>query len=388
MIGLLRYPLDSNRTHSTSDPPTTTLITAMPNVSAVLHPPKPASHAAPRQRLHVTVTRAVRRESAEAPNPALKRFFLCGLLSATTVLGCFQARPDNPVQGDPSYLTHGSLEPTLVIPNGTEQWYSDSSQLIQWNPGIVPPDSMVSLRLSLEDGQTFPTEIALQIANTGSYLWTVTSLSSRACRVKITSAHTEQIGPPFEILVKPVAIQQTSSGGEWPSWRFDRLVYMSNRNGQYDIYASNGPGQLETQLTNNPADDRFPSLDNKGYHLAFSSVRTGREEIWASSYLYDFRTDELQLTFSGGSKPSWRPLPRSDRLAFLLPKNGLLNIGTVQFSLPMAHDSQVAPVKILADNTVKDRLSWIFGPGGTVETLYYQDGGFQRRHQCHSHAAR
>ena len=308
--------------------------------------------------------------------PFVKLFFVCWLIASASALGCFRATPDNPVHSDPNSLFHGPLHPSLIVPNGTEQWYSGSVQLIQWSQGIVPPDSLVSLRLSLDDGQTFPIEMASNIANSGAFVWEATSVSSRACRIKITSSNTSQVGARFEILVKPVAVQQSTEGGEWPSWRNDRLVFMSNRAGQYDIYASNGPGQTAIRLTNNPADDRFPALDNKGYHLAYSSVRTGREEIWATSYLYDFRTDELQLSFEGGSKPAWRPLPGADQLAFLLPINDLLNIGTVQFSLPITRGSLVAPLKVLADNTLKDRLSWVFGPGGNQETLYYQEGGF------------
>lgn len=309
-------------------------------------------------------------------SPVVKQVFLWLLMSSASCLGCFRATPDNPVHSDPNSLFGGFSQPTLIVPDGTEQWYSGSSQLILWNQGILSPDSLISLRLSVDDGQSFPTEIASNIPNSGSFVWTVTGVSSRACRIRLISSNADHTGHGFQILVKPVAVQVSTAGGEWPSWRNDRLVFMSNRTGQYDIYAANGTGQTELRITDNPSDDRYPALDNKGYHLAYSSVRTGREEIWATSYLYDFGTDELQLTFSGGSKPAWRPLPNADQLAFLLPQNGLFNVGTVQFSVPIKQDSQVAPLKILADNSIKDKLSWILGQGGIHGTLYYQDGGF------------
>ena len=55
---------------------------------------------------------------------------------------------------------------------------------------------------------------------------------------------------------------------------------MSKRDGNYEIYIMNADGSNVTRLTDNPAEDTFPSLSPDGKRIAFQSARDGYNEIY------------------------------------------------------------------------------------------------------------
>jgi type II secretory pathway pseudopilin PulG len=68
----------------------------------------------------------------------------------------------------------------------------------------------------------------------------------------------------------------------WPAWSPDgrRIAFASNRDGNPEIYVMNADGSGVTRLTNNPADDWAPSWSPDGRRIIFVSNRDGNYEIY------------------------------------------------------------------------------------------------------------
>jgi hypothetical protein len=78
---------------------------------------------------------------------------------------------------------------TLTSPNGGEVWGAGSSHSITWNSGSITDallkNDPVTLSYSTDGGVTFSNTIATKLQNSGTYPWTVPSVSSSTIRVRI-----------------------------------------------------------------------------------------------------------------------------------------------------------------------------------------------------------
>jgi Tol biopolymer transport system component len=110
---------------------------------------------------------------------------------------------------------------------------------------------------------------------------------------------------------------------EWPTWSPDgkTLAFVSNRDGNFDIYVRRIEGGQEVNITSDPAQDFQPSYSPDGSQIAFISTRasrTGMIQIGATFGL-EFRTyggDLWSVPALGGQArrlardanfPSWTP---------------------------------------------------------------------------------
>jgi len=110
---------------------------------------------------------------------------------------------------------------------------------------------------------------------------------------------------------------------EWPTWSPDgkTLAFVSNRDGNFDIYVRRVEGGQEVNITSDPAQDFQPSYSPDGSQIAFISTRasrTGMIQIGATFGL-EFRTyggDLWAVPALGGQArrlardanfPSWTP---------------------------------------------------------------------------------
>jgi len=67
-----------------------------------------------------------------------------------------------------------------------------------------------------------------------------------------------------------------------------KIAFASNREGKFEIYVMNADGSEQTNLTNNPADDEYPSWSPDGNKIAFASKRDGNSEVYIMNVISSF----------------------------------------------------------------------------------------------------
>ena len=96
-------------------------------------------------------------------------------------------------------------------------------------------------------------------------------------------------------------------------WFEPRIVFASNRDGDWDIYSMDANGNNLLQLTDDPASEEEPAVSPDGRRIAFKSNRVLSPEL----YVMDSDgNNAIRLTYDGFRKnrPSWSP--DGKRIAF------------------------------------------------------------------------
>jgi len=98
-----------------------------------------------------------------------------------------------------------------------------------------------------------------------------------------------------------------------------KIVFVSDRDGNAEIYSCNGDGSNIRRLTNNAATDDQPAWSPDGSHIAFVSDRTGQSEIYIMNA---DGSNVVRRTFSGSypRNPAWSP--DGARIAYSSISNG------------------------------------------------------------------
>ena len=97
-----------------------------------------------------------------------------------------------------------------------------------------------------------------------------------------------------------VASDSTAQGFE------PRIVFASNRDGDWDIYSMDVNGDNLVQLTDHPASDKYPACSPDGRRIAFTSERGVTHDV----YVMDSDGNNvIRLTHDNffESRPSWPP---------------------------------------------------------------------------------
>jgi dipeptidyl aminopeptidase/acylaminoacyl peptidase len=86
-------------------------------------------------------------------------------------------------------------------------------------------------------------------------------------------------------VAQPGPVVATGPADRDPTWAPDgrRLAFMSNRDGNEEIYVLDTETGAQTRLTFNPAQDHDPTWSPDGTQIAFASDRDGNQEIYAIS---------------------------------------------------------------------------------------------------------
>lgn len=100
-------------------------------------------------------------------------------------------------------------------------------------------------------------------------------------------------------------MSQTVAAGTFPGTN-GKIAFVSNRDGNEEIYVMNPDGSNQQRLTNNPALDSYPSWSPDGTKIAFTSNRNGNLEIYVMNA---DGSNQVRLTnnASPDSDPTWAP---------------------------------------------------------------------------------
>ena len=92
-------------------------------------------------------------------------------------------------------------------------------------------------------------------------------------------------------------IDDPESRDQWPRWSPDgeQIVYVSDRDGNREVYLANDDGTNRRRMTNNTFDDIRPDWSPNGRYLAYSSDQDDGRQI----YLFELRTGVERAMTSG-----------------------------------------------------------------------------------------
>ena len=162
----------------------------------------------------------------------------------------------------------------------------------------------------------------------------------------------------------PRRFTENDSFDQFPAWSPDgeRIAFMSDRDGDFahfDIFVMDADGGNQQNITNNPFDERYPSWSPDGERIAFSSHRDGhfRSRWGITSEIYMMNADGgNQQRLTENLKNEWYPSwsPDGKRIAFAADRKG----DFVNFEIYVM-DADGGNQHRLTNNRVRDRYpSW------------------------------
>ena len=118
---------------------------------------------------------------------------------------------------------------------------------------------------------------------------------------------------------------------DWsPAWSPDhsKLAFTSNRQGNYDIYIMNADGSDQTRLTTSPFWDEFATWSPDGMKIAFVSTADNNAEVFVINV---DGSNQIRLTYNSADdwNPSWSP--DGTKIAFASNRDGNWEIYVMNF---------------------------------------------------------
>ena len=131
--------------------------------------------------------------------------------------------------------------------------------------------------------------------------------------VSVTVAMPSGTAPAPTATPGPLPPDATATASDSNASPSGRIAFASDRDGNWEIYVMNADGTGVTRLTDDPAEDRWPSWSPDGRRIAFVSDRDGDDEIYVMNAV---GSEVTQLTHNDVNEwsPSWSPDGR--RIAF------------------------------------------------------------------------
>jgi len=119
----------------------------------------------------------------------------------------------------------------------------------------------------------------------------------------------------------PIRLTNNTYDDSYPTWSPDgmKIAFVSNRDGNHEIYIMSADGNNQTRLTNNTYDDSCPSWSPDGMKIAFVSNRDGNHEIYIMNADGNNQTRLTNNTYDD-SCPSWSPDGKS--ISFVSDRDG------------------------------------------------------------------
>jgi len=153
--------------------------------------------------------------------------------------------------------------------------------------------------------------------------------------------------------IKDKTVSPTSTG---------KIAFVSDRGGNFDIFAMNADGSGSKNLTGNPANDLTPAWSPDGRQIAFSSDRDGRFEIYIMNADGSQQT-RLTQDKTGAVSPAWSS--DGKHIVFLSDRDGVLSDRNIPISEVYIMDADGSEQQRLTNNHDFEReLSW--APKGDI----------------------
>jgi Tol biopolymer transport system component len=242
----------------------------------------------------------------DAPTPGPTWTPLAPVLAAATDASAAPtpAAPDNqPTPQPPAAATTGSEQPASGAVPDQIAFVSNRSGLPQLYLVALGSDEIIQLT-DLPDGACQPAWNP-----DGERLAFTSPCSTNREEYSGSSIYLLQIGAQGA-KSEPAPLISTLTGGDYdPAWSPDgsEIAFTSLRTGRAQIFVAAADGTLERNLNNDLAYNWSPAWSPDGSRLAFLSGRGGQEEIWL---VPAGGGDEVRFTRGDGknvARPAWSP---------------------------------------------------------------------------------
>lgn len=176
------------------------------------------------------------------------------------------------------------------------------------------------------------------------------------------------IGSSAEVLEASPAIDDA------PAWspKGDKIAFMSDRDGDFDIYLIDFQTRAITQLTNGAEWERYPAWSPDGNTIYYHGGGNGVYQIYAIPA--DGSGEPVQLTDTGSN---YRAIPSPDgtKIIFISPRdnNGTWDDGTVMGELYMMNIDGSNQQRLTFTNTV-DEVPYTWSPDS--QSIVYNDNWY------------
>lgn len=165
----------------------------------------------------------------------------------------------------------------------------------------------------------------------------------------------------FALLFAPHAVSLMPVQAQSPTIT-SRILFVSGRDGNEEIYLMNGNGNNPTNLSNHPARDWHPRWSPDRRRVAFTTDRDGNEEIYVMN-LDGSEAVNLSANPAPDNAPMWSP--DGSQIAWASERNG--------WDIWVMNADGSNPQRVTTDGAIKTDPSW--SPDGTRLAYWAVVGG-------------
>jgi Tol biopolymer transport system component len=226
----------------------------------------------------------------------------------------FSANPKNENRGARIVIMNAdgsNLTPVTNFSSGMPHWSADGKRLVFESDRDAPTPNVPEIYIVGADGSN-----PVRLTNAPTFHDAMPRWSPDGQRIGFWS---NRDGNPEIYVTLALTVGVNADGGnvvrltnnpasdDRPIWSPDgkRIAFVSDRDGNCEIYVMNADGSNQTRLTNNPARDVYPVWSPDGTRIMFVSNRDGAFDIYS---LGADGSNVMRVTKTGGNIfPDWQP---------------------------------------------------------------------------------